>query len=103
MPVESPRYRELVAAMFADEFPEGVVDVAALRRLHAGQVGEWLGALDRSGLFGREALAALAEQWVREPAILLDALLSDSDDVTRRRWLMAWSALDRPKRLGQIG
>ncbi|MFC9892193.1 hypothetical protein ACFVMC_00740 [Nocardia sp. NPDC127579] len=101
--MQGPDYRELVAAVFAAEFDEGVVEVAVLRRIHAGQVTEWLEALDRSGLFGRDALATIADQWRADPAVLLDALLSTSDDVTRRRWLMAWSALDRPEPLGRIG
>ncbi|MEV0252004.1 hypothetical protein AB0H76_35840 [Nocardia sp. NPDC050712] len=103
MPVESPRYRELIAALFADEFAEREVDVPELRRIHAGRFGEWLTALDRSGLFDKDALAAVEAQWRADPAVLLDALLSAADDVTRRRWLLAWSALDRPEPLGQIG
>ncbi|WP_194817582.1 hypothetical protein [Nocardia sp. XZ_19_385] len=103
MQAESPNYRESVAALFADEFAEGSVDVSALRRIHAGEFGEWLTALDRSGLFGKDALTTIGDQWRGDPRLLLDALLSDSDDVTRRRWLMAWSALDRPEPLGQIG
>ncbi|MEV0298182.1 hypothetical protein [Nocardia sp. NPDC050710] len=99
----SPDYRELVAAAFADEIVDGVVDVPLLRRIHAGEFGEWLTALDRSGLFGKDALANLSRQWRDEPAALLDALLSGVDDMTRRRWLAAWSALDRPEPLTQIG
>ena len=103
MQAESPDYRELIAALFADEFPDGVVDVAVLRRIHAGELDEWRTALDRSGLFDKAALATIAEQWRADPGVLLNALLSASDDVTRRRWLMAWSALDRPEPLGRIG
>ncbi|MGV9615249.1 hypothetical protein [Nocardia xishanensis] len=103
MRVESPDYRELIGALFADEFADGAVDLEALRSIHAGEFGTWLTALDRSGLFGKEALATVAEQWRRDPRVLLDALLADADDVTRRRWLMAWSSLDRQEPLGQIG
>ncbi|WP_067846546.1 hypothetical protein [Nocardia lijiangensis] len=103
MRVESPDYRELIGALFADEFADGAVDLEALRRIHAGEFDGWLSALDRSGLFGKQALATVEEQWGRDPRILLDALLADADDVTRRRWLMAWSGLDRPEPLGQIG
>ncbi|MEV6273664.1 hypothetical protein [Nocardia sp. NPDC051832] len=101
MQAESPNYRELVAALFADEFAE--VEVSVLRRIHAGDFEEWLTALDRSGLFGKDALATIAEQWRADPRLLLDALLSTSGEVARRRWLTAWSALDRPEPLGQIG
>ncbi|GAB2671396.1 hypothetical protein [Nocardia goodfellowii] len=102
MQAESPNHRELIAALFADEFADGV-DVAVLRRIHAGEFEEWRSALDRSGLFGKDALATIEEQWRADPEVLLDALLGAVDDVTRRRWLMAWSALDRPEPLGRIG
>jgi hypothetical protein len=51
----------------------------------------------------KQALAEVAEQWRRDPRLLLDALLTDADDVTRRRCLTAWSALDRKPPLTQIG
>ncbi|MFQ6393252.1 hypothetical protein ACLMAJ_07360 [Nocardia sp. KC 131] len=62
---------------------------------------------DRAGSFGgifdKQALATVTEQWRRDPLILLDALLDEADDVTRRRCLAAWSALDRRPPLTQIG
>lgn len=91
-----PEYRELVAATFAGEYADGAVDHDALRRIRAGEFGPWLSALDRSGLFDANALANLAERWRADPQALLDALLHDADDVTRRRWLSAWSALIQP-------
>ncbi|MEV6428888.1 hypothetical protein [Nocardia sp. NPDC051463] len=103
MQVVSPDYRELIAAMFSPEFVDGGSDASVLRRIHAGQFGEWLTALDRSGVFDKAALATVAEQWRQDPLILLDALLEEADDVTRRRCLAAWSALDRRPPLTQIG
>jgi hypothetical protein len=92
---EQPSRRELVAAMFSSEFVEGGIDPDVLRRVHAGEHEEWLTALDRSGVFGKEALAELADLWRREPRELLEALLADADDVARRRCLAAWAGLDQ--------
>ncbi|CCF61880.1 hypothetical protein [Nocardia cyriacigeorgica] len=92
--VEPQNCRELVAAMFSAEFVDGGVDPAALRRVHAGEHREWATALDRSGMFGTETVAAVTAQWRADPRVLLEALLTEADDVTRRRCLAAWSALD---------
>ncbi|MGW4330384.1 hypothetical protein ACWEKR_31395 [Nocardia sp. NPDC004573] len=91
---EQPSRRELVAAMFSSEFVEDGIDADVLRRVHAGEHEEWLTALDRSGVFGKEALAELADLWRCEPRELLEALLADADDVARRRCLAAWAGLD---------
>ncbi|WP_433195090.1 hypothetical protein ACQP1G_40360 [Nocardia sp. CA-107356] len=103
MQVALPDYHELVAAVFSYEFVDGGIDTDALRRIHAGDVTEWITALDRSGMFGKTAIATLSDQWHRDPRMLLAALLEDVDDVTRRRCLVAWSALDRRSPLTQIG
>jgi hypothetical protein len=103
MHVESPDYRELVAAVFSYELADGGIDPDALRRMHAGELTEWITALDRSGIFGKTAVATLSDQWQRDPRILLDALLEGVDDVTRHRCLVAWSALDRRSPLTRIG
>ncbi|MEV6562762.1 hypothetical protein AB0M22_44075 [Nocardia sp. NPDC051756] len=92
---ESHGRRELVAAMFASEFVEDGIDPAVLRRIHAGDHAEWLTALDRSGIFGKETLADLTAQWRDHPRELLDTLLTEADDVTKRRCLIAWAGLDR--------
>ncbi|WP_256673861.1 hypothetical protein [Nocardia cyriacigeorgica] len=92
--VEPQNCRELVAAMFSAEFVDGGVDPAALRRVHAGEHAEWADALDRSGMFGVDTVAAVTAQWRQDPRVLLDALLTEADDVTRRRCLTAWTALD---------
>ncbi|WP_280232513.1 hypothetical protein [Nocardia cyriacigeorgica] len=92
--IEPQSCRELVAAMFSAEFVDGGVDPTALRRVHAGEHTEWVDALDRSGMFGVDTVAAVTERWRQDPRTLLDALLTEADDVTRRRCLTAWSALD---------
>jgi hypothetical protein len=64
---EQPSRRELVAAMFSSEFVDGGIDPDVLRRVHAGEHEEGLNALDRSGVFGKEALTDLADIWRRDP------------------------------------
>ncbi|WP_063038727.1 hypothetical protein [Nocardia pseudovaccinii] len=103
MQVESPDYRDLVAAVFSYEVLDGGIDPDSLRRIHAGDIAEWVTALDRSGMFGKTVIATLTDEWQRTPRLLLEALLEDVDDVTRRRCLVAWSALDHRSPLTQIG
>ncbi|MEV5838543.1 hypothetical protein [Nocardia sp. NPDC052112] len=103
MQVVSPDYRDLVAAVFSYEVVDGGIDPDSMRRIHAGEVTEWITALDRSGMFGKTAITTLSDQWQRNPRLLLDALLDEVDDVTRRRCLVAWSALDSRPSLTQIG
>ncbi|SLJ82731.1 Uncharacterised protein [Mycobacteroides abscessus subsp. abscessus] len=54
-------------------------------------------------MFDKQALERIVGRWRRDPRTLLDALLADADDVTRRRWAMAWSALERPEPVSRIG
>ena len=89
----TPEYRELVTAAFAQEVADGVVDEAALRKLRAGEVEEWTDALDRSGLFGKQALDRLGARWREHPEDLLDAILSGADPITERRWRQTWAGL----------
>ncbi|WP_433713714.1 hypothetical protein ACQP2U_05705 [Nocardia sp. CA-084685] len=103
MQVESSDYRDLVAAVFSYEFVDGGIDPDSLRRIHAGEIAEWVTALDRSGMFGKTAIATLSEQWQRDPRLLLEALLDEVDDVTRRRCLVAWSVLDSRSEFTRIG
>ncbi|AXK86243.1 hypothetical protein IU443_09730 [Nocardia farcinica] len=94
---------DLVAAVFADDLGDTAVDLDTLRRIHAGEFGPWAAALEGSGLFDKQALERIVGRWRRDPRTLLDALLADADDVTRRRWAMAWSALERPEPVSRIG
>ncbi|MFI6363533.1 hypothetical protein ACIBG0_12380 [Nocardia sp. NPDC050630] len=103
MQVESSDYRDLVAAVFSYEFVDGGIDPDSLRRIHAGEIAEWVTALDRSGMFGKTAIATLSDKWQRDPRLLLEALLDDVDDVTRRRCLVAWSVLDSRSEFTRIG
>jgi len=103
MRTEGPDAHDLVAAIFAEEFGDTAVDLDVLRRIHSGDFTPWSAALEGSGLFDKQALERLVARWREDPESLIGALLADADDVTRRRWLMAWSGLDRPEPLSRIG
>ncbi|WP_040794737.1 hypothetical protein [Nocardia higoensis] len=108
MRTEGPDAHDLVAATFAEEFGdtefgEQAVDLDALRRIHSGDFTRWSAALENSGLFDKQALERIVSRWREHPESLIAALLADADDVTRRRWRMAWSGLDRPEPLSRIG
>jgi hypothetical protein len=92
---DSPDFRKLVASVFTGE----PVDDAVLARLRTGAIEEWVGALDRSGLFGRELVAGAEQRWRESPRSLLETLLIESDDMTRRRWLAAWDGDRSTQRL----
>ncbi|WP_067860505.1 hypothetical protein [Nocardia shimofusensis] len=106
MRTEGPDTHDLVAAAFAEEFGDSAVDAVdleVLRRIHSGDFAPWSAALEHSGLFDKQAMARIVARWRENPESLIAALLADADDVTRRRWSMAWSGLDRPEPLSRIG
>ncbi|MFC7447464.1 hypothetical protein [Rhodococcus daqingensis] len=84
-----------VAAMFSRDFVEGGFDHDAVEGIHCGEFDEWILAVARSGLLSDKEVAGVAHAWQRDPKLLLDALLVDADEVTRRRCESAWGALDR--------
>lgn len=84
-----------VAAMFAYEFMDGGVDLDALERIHRGDVREWVTAVAGSGLFTNAQVERIDAGWQRDPRSLLDALLSEADEMTVKRCEATWSALDR--------
>ncbi|HLS79679.1 MAG TPA: hypothetical protein VK083_23090 [Nocardia sp.] len=112
MRTEGPDAHDLVAAALSAEFDEvafgagsggQTVDLDVLRRIHSGDFTRWAAVLESSGLFDKQARERVLARWREDQGALLAALLADADDVTRRRWLMAWSALDRPEPLSRIG
>lgn len=90
---------DYVTATFARDFvADGFAD-DAVERIHHGEIGEWVRALAWSGLFTNLVVANAAHAWRRDPRSLLDALLGDADEVTVKRYDLAWTALDRTARL----
>ncbi|MEV6361486.1 hypothetical protein [Nocardia asteroides] len=86
---------ELVGALLAAEFADAGIDPDAMHRVHAGAHGEWVSALESTGMFGVRALAEIAAEWAADPRLLRDALLTEAEEFTRRRCLTTWSELDR--------
>ncbi|WP_238845896.1 hypothetical protein [Nocardia terpenica] len=91
---ESPGVRAVIAALFAAE----PITEDAVRRLHRGEIGDWLTALELSGLFAPAEAAALGQRWTADPRTLLHILLTEADDITRHRWLTLWDTLESADR-----
>ncbi|EID78048.1 MULTISPECIES: hypothetical protein [Rhodococcus] len=64
----------------------------------AGDIGgdfdDWVLAATRSGLFTPREIEALARSWHADPRTLFGALLTYADDMTRKRYEIAWDSLD---------
>ncbi|MBJ8348088.1 hypothetical protein [Antrihabitans sp. YC2-6] len=102
MDVDHKNVRDLIAAMFSYEFIDGGVDYDSIEQIHRGDIGEWLEALDRSGLFDEATIDAVGDRWRQRPKDLLEVLLADADEMTRRRCSVTWSVLDRFAPLADI-
>nr|WP_296775319.1 hypothetical protein [Rhodococcus sp. (in: high G+C Gram-positive bacteria)] len=100
---QHPTSWNFVAAMFSYEFQGGGVDYDTIETIHRGDVGEWTDALAQCGLFERATIADAEAAWRQQPRLLLDMLLLDADEVTRRRCTMAWASLDRLAPIAQFG
>ena len=87
--------RDVVAAMFSFDLEDGDVDVDAVERIRAGDFDDWVSAAARSGLFTPREIEALARWWHADPRSLFEALLTDADDMTRRRYEIVWDSLDQ--------
>lgn len=93
--IASQSPRDIVAAMFSFDLDDGKVDFDAIERIRAGDVDDWVSAATRSGLFSPREIEALARSWHADPRSLFEALLTDADDMTRRRYEIAWDSLDK--------
>ncbi|WP_072690340.1 hypothetical protein [Rhodococcus marinonascens] len=85
---------DMFAAMFTLDLGNGEVDFGAIERIYAGNFDEWIEAAARSGLFTRLNVEALAQSWENNPKSLFDALLTDVDEMTHRRYAAIWNALN---------
>lgn len=92
-----------VSAMFSYEFQDGGIDYDTIESIHRGDVDEWVTALAQSGLFERSTVLDAEYTWKYRPRLLLDMLLCDADEMTRRRCDMAWASLDRLAPIAQFG
>ncbi|MEV0946935.1 hypothetical protein [Rhodococcus sp. NPDC049939] len=85
---------DMFASMFTLDLGDGEVDFGAIERIHAGDFDEWIEAAARSGLFTRHDVDILVRSWEANPKSLFDGLLSDVDEMTQRRYVAIWDALD---------
>lgn len=94
---------DVVAAMFSGECHDGGLDYETIEALHRGEVDDWLRALRASGLVADDELREIAREWRMNLRTLLDILLTEADEMTRRRCHTSWAVLDRLAPLTQIG
>ncbi|MFE1595816.1 hypothetical protein [Nocardia sp. NPDC058705] len=93
--MQEPQNRaEMVGALLAAEFADSGVDTDVVHRVYVGAHDEWVRALEATGVFGVRALSEIAQHWAADPCLLRDALLAESDELTRRRCLAAWTSFD---------
>ncbi|MFD4291865.1 hypothetical protein ACFWPA_04165 [Rhodococcus sp. NPDC058505] len=85
---------DYLAATLSHDFVADGVDADAVERIHRGEVGDWVHALARSGLFANLVVANAAHAWRYDPRSLLDALIAEADEVTAKRYDSAWRAMD---------
>lgn len=93
---------EMISALFSYEFVDGGVNYDALEQIHRGDIHDWVSAVESAGLFDDELVASIGSAWKANPKLLLELLLVEADEMTSRRCLVTWAALDRIAPLAQI-
>lgn len=83
------------AAIFSYDFLDERLGYETIARIHRGDIAEWIQDLAASGLFSAAEVRAAELAWRKNPRLLLDALLEDADEVSVKRWEIAWARLDR--------
>jgi hypothetical protein len=86
--------RDLAAATLSFDLEDGDVDLDAVERIREGDFDDWVLAATRSGLFSPHEIEDLTWSWHTDPRSLFEALLTDSDEMTRRRYEIVWDSLD---------
>ena len=86
---------DVVAAIFSLDLEDGTVDLDAVERIRADDFDDWVLTTARSGLFTPREVESLARSWHADPMSLFDALLTDADDMTRKRYEIVWDSLDQ--------
>ncbi|MGC0363136.1 hypothetical protein ABH922_001120 [Rhodococcus sp. 27YEA15] len=85
------------SAIFAYDFLDKGVGYETIARIHRGEIGEWISDLEASGLFSSAEIHAAELAWQENPRLLMNALLEDADEVSVKRWGIAWARLDRQR------
>ena len=92
--IASQSPRDVVAAMFSFDLDDRDVDFDAVERIRERDFDDWVLAAARSGLFSPREIEALARSWHADRRSLFEALLTDADDMTRKRYEIVWDSLD---------
>ena len=85
MPIRTRKLQDLVAAMWSVDTSDEL-DLDAVARIRQRQFDDWILAAARSGLLTAREIDTLVQCWHADPRSLFDALLADSDELTRRRY-----------------
>jgi len=93
MPIRTRKLQDLVAAMWSVDTSDEL-DLDAVARIRERQFDDWILAAARSGVFSAREIDTLAQFWHASPRSLFDALLADSDELTRRRYQAIWNSTD---------
>ncbi|MGW4339565.1 hypothetical protein ACWEK5_43300 [Rhodococcus koreensis] len=99
MPIHLQPLLDLVAAVIAVDTSDESLDLDAVERIRQRQFDDWVLAAARSGLFTAGDIDTLVQCWRADPRSLFDALLANSDDLTRRRYQAIWNSLGVPDAL----
>ncbi|MDI9919273.1 hypothetical protein [Rhodococcus sp. IEGM 1379] len=83
------------AAIFSYDFLDEHLGYETISKIHRGDIAEWIRDLEASGLFSAAEVRAAELAWRTNPRLLLDALLEDADEVSVKRWEIAWARLER--------
>lgn len=86
---------DYISAVFGPDFVDGHSSLDAVEHIHCGDVGDWVDALGRSGLFSNRVVADAERAWKADPRLLLEALLADADQMTAKRFDIIWESLER--------
>jgi len=93
MPIRTRKLQDLVAAMWSVDTSDEL-DLDAVARIRQRQFDDWILAAARSGLLTAREIDTLVQCWHADPRSLFDALLADSDELTRRRYQTIWNSTD---------
>jgi hypothetical protein len=94
MPIRTRKLQDLVAAMCSIDTSDEPLDLDAIARIRQRQFDDWIVPAARSGLLTAREIETLVQCWHACPRSLFDALLANSDELTRRRCQAIWNSID---------
>ncbi|MFC7449646.1 hypothetical protein [Rhodococcus daqingensis] len=74
----------IIRAIFAYEFEgHAVADEVVIGAIRSGEFGEYLDAVESSGMFTPSVVDSIGSAWSRDPELLVSALLDGVDSMNR--------------------